>query len=389
MKRILFVDDEPAILDGLRHVLRPERKRWEMEFADGGEAALELMAQRPFDVIVTDMRMPGMDGLAVLRHVRRSFPSVARIVLSGYADLAAVAQASSVAHQYLLKPCEADALRRAVERALRLQDLLSSEALRRAVGGLGTLPSGPRVYQALSAALGDPDVDVKKLAAIVQQDVGVSARVLQFVNSAYFGLSRRVTSIEAAIVCLGLNALRHLALTQEVFKAFPGISEATFAALEHHAALTARIARRLTTEAHQVEIAFAAGLLHDAGRIVLMSRASEGFARAADEARRRGVPLIAMEKEILGATHAEVGGYLLGLWELPHELVDPVAFHHDAERLAAGGFETVHVVAAADLLAHEVADGDGEGSAALEALPFNDRLTGWREIARAEARRMS
>ena len=388
MKRILLVDDEPAILDGLRHVLRPERSRWQMEFAEGGEAALAAMAARPFDVIVTDMRMPGMDGLAVLGHVRRAYPWVARIVLSGYADLASVAQASSVAHQYLLKPCEASVLRNVIERALRLQDLLSNEVLRKAVGQLGTLPSAPRVYHALSAALGQRDVEISKVAAIVKQDVGVVTRVLQFVNSAYFGLSRRVTSVEAAIVCLGLNALRHLALTQEVFQAFPGVSDAAFSELERHAALTARIARRLSTPA-EADAAFAAGLLHDAGKLVLMSRASEGFARAVDEARRRESPLFTVEKELLGATHAEVGAYLLGLWDLPHGIVEPVAFHHDAERLATSGCGTVHAVAAADLLAHEVTEGGGAWSAALDALPARDRLAEWREIARAEARDFS
>ena len=120
MNHILFVDDDPDVLDGLRNVLRPQRDRWNMSFALGGEAALSEMATKPWDVIVTDMRMPGMDGLALLGHVRTDHPRVARVVLSGYADLAAVAQASSVAHQYLLKPCDADALRDVIARALNI-----------------------------------------------------------------------------------------------------------------------------------------------------------------------------------------------------------------------------------------------------------------------------
>ncbi len=71
---VLFVDDEQAILDGLRNSLRKERKRWDMSFALGGQQALEAMKQTPADVVITDMRMPGMDGAELLRQIQRDFP---------------------------------------------------------------------------------------------------------------------------------------------------------------------------------------------------------------------------------------------------------------------------------------------------------------------------
>jgi putative nucleotidyltransferase with HDIG domain len=387
MTRILFVDDEVAILEGLRNVLRGERKRWNMTFAEGGAAAVDALEKETFDAIVTDMRMPGMDGLALLRHVRQSRPQMARIVLSGYAELGQAAEASVVAHQLITKPCETAVLRSALERALRVQGLLANEKLREVAGSLSTLPSAPRIYQALTAALEDPDSDVKKLAAIVEKDVGMSSRVLKFANSAYFGFAQRVSSIESAIVCLGTTAVRHLALTFEVFNAWGPAGGPAFDSLEKHSLLVARIARKTAKNRARADVAFAAGLLHDAGRLVLMSRTGDQFREAQEEAQRRRAPLHVVETEMLGATHAEVGAYLLGLWDLPHDVVEPVALHHTGP-LRAEPSDTAAVVALADALAHEALDPDGTEYDRAELDGLGD-IARYREIARAESRALA
>lgn len=388
---LLFVDDEQPLLHGLRNVLHGERARWDQRFAQGGEDALRQLQERPADVVVTDMRMPQMDGLALLGAVKQQWPRAARIVLSGYADLAVVAQASAVAHQYLLKPCDPEVLKTVIDRALQLQALLGSEALQRTVGTLGALPSTPRLYQALTGALADPDVPMKRLARLVEEHLGMSTRVLQFVNSAYYGLTRHVSSIEEALVLLGIGTVRQLALTLEVAEAFgpaaardPGELEA----LERHGLLTARIARRILGDPARAEIAFAAGLLHDCGKIALMSRLPEQYAAALDTARREGRPVHEVERELLGANHAEIGGYLLGLWGIPHPIVEAVAFHHDEERVGAGALDAVAAVGAANLLARSTAGADASpGLAARGHLDrlADDRREAWLQIAAAES----
>lgn len=115
--RVLFVDDEPSLLSALRRMLFSQRDRWSMQFAGSGPEALQMMQAQPVDVIVTDMRMPGMDGLALLREVQRLYPATERLVLSGYAEAEAMDGALGLAREFLSKPCEPDELIAAVDRA--------------------------------------------------------------------------------------------------------------------------------------------------------------------------------------------------------------------------------------------------------------------------------
>ncbi len=398
MKRILFVDDEVAILDGLRNVLRGDRHRWSMSFADSGEAALGMLAESTFDVIVADMRMPGMNGLELLERVRRDHPNVARIILSGYAELALVARASLVAHQQLLKPSDAQAVRSVIERACALQGLLASDSIRKIVGTMGALPSAPATYQALTQELENPDAPIKKLAGIVERDVGLASRVLKFVNSAYFGFAQRIGSVENAIVCMGMNALRHLVLSIEVFATFSGevASYCSPDSFEPHALLTARIARGIVADVQQAEMAFAAGLLHDAGKLVLVSRLPKQCAEAAALASKDQNPLFAAEKEVIGADHAEIGAYLLGLWALPSVILEAVACHHKAAASGARGLDAAAAVRIADFLAHEALPPGTRSEEELRGVctevgildSASDTIDHWRRLAATEAKRL-
>ena len=152
MKRVLFVDDEQQVLDGLRDLLRRQRKHWDMTFASDAQKAMQLMADKPYDVVVSDMRMPGTDGATLLAHVKQHHPEAARIILSGQADRESVLRALPAAHQFLSKPCDADALRTVIERACTLQQMLSDPAIRTLVGGLDHLPSAPQTYFDLTRA---------------------------------------------------------------------------------------------------------------------------------------------------------------------------------------------------------------------------------------------
>ena len=247
MKRILFVDDEQDVLDGLQNFLRKQRREWEMVFASNADAALSQLAAGSFDVVVTDVRMPGMDGVAFLHIVREKYPSVARIVLSGHAHRESVFRSMPVAHQYLSKPCDAEHLRTVIDRVCKLQSLLHGEDVRRLVGRVDRLPSLPQSYSELTDALARPEVGIAQLVRIVETDPAMSAKVLQLVNSAYFGLAHRTASIFEAVRYLGVELLKGLALTSDVFAALEAkpIRGFSFATLQRHSLLTAQLAHRL------------------------------------------------------------------------------------------------------------------------------------------------
>jgi len=357
MKRVLFVDDEVSILDGLKRMLRPMRAEWEMAFAPGGEAALAILEGAPFDVIVTDMRMPGMDGAALLEIVREQHPSMLRIILSGYTELQASLRAVPVAHQFLLKPCDPDMLRAGIARATSLGEVLDSKMLTSLVGALRELPSLPRVSAELKVALERPTTTIEQVAQIVEQDVAISAKILQLVNSAFFGLARDVNDLKTAVSCLGMSVLHDLVLTLEVFRSLTPneyVSEEYLEEFHRHAQLTARIASATAQDTQSSPAVVLAALMHDVGKLVIAVRTPAHFARSLAQAEHEGVPLYEVEEKLIHISHAEVGAYLLSLWGLPYTIVEAVAHHHHPRRIPAKGPDMILVVYASNLLAHEV-----------------------------------
>lgn len=388
MTSILFVDDEPKVLDSLRRLLRPRRLQWDISFVAGGEAALTLLDETPFDVIVSDLKMPAMDGTALLERVRERHPQVVRILLSEYADLEAAFRAAQVAHQFLLKPCDAEMLRVAIDRALSLQSILAGEALASMVGALGELPSAPRLYVALTRALANPDSSMEDIARVVEQDVAISAKILQLVNSAFFGLARNISSVQHAVSYLGVNILQSLVISVEAFRIFTGGDEIEGFSIEEfegHSQLTAGIARKFDLPEHLAEPAVVASLLHDVGKLVLATRASVRFQEALRAARKARKPLYQMESSLYGVTHAEIGAYLLGLWGLPTPVTEAVAHHHAPSRVPHQGFDAVAAVYVANTLAHQVSPSSLPAEpidlALLEHLGVADRYPAWQETA--------
>jgi HD-like signal output (HDOD) protein/CheY-like chemotaxis protein len=357
--RILFVDDEPHVLEGLQRLLRGKRHLWEMAFASGGQAALETLRERAFDVVVSDMRMPGMDGSALLRAVKDEFPQIIRLALSGHADLTDTIRAAAVAHQFLSKPCEPDVLAEAIRRALDLQRIVTDPRLQVAIGRIDLLPSVPRLYAELTRALEDPEVSLSAVAGIVEQDIAMSAKVLQIVNSAFFGVPRSVADLRSAVSVLGMGTIRNLALSLGVFQAYAeGSAGRSLAldALQRHGFACGSVARLLLPDKRHAEDAFVGGLLHDVGRLVLAGASdSERGGRRRDDA-ANGAEL----------DHAQAGAYLLALWGLPSPIVEAVAYHHCPSEGSSQQFGVLGAVHVANALVHELSLTAAEGAISAE-----------------------
>ena len=376
MKRIIFVDDEVRILEGLQRMLRPQRHVWEMAFAPSGQAALQMMEAAPFDVIVSDMRMPGMDGATLLTGVREKYPDVLRIILSGYTELEAALNAVPVAHQFLVKPCDQDTLHTAIERATSLNSILNNKRLESIVGSMQQLPSLPKSCMEMRAALADPNADSHRIARLVERDPAMSAKILQLVNSAFFGVARNVSDINTAITYLGKTILENLVLSVEIFRIFrptksiPGFS---LEALHAHAQLTSKMAGHIATDNAMRSLAMIAGLLHDVGKLVLAEATPEHFARAIAGAQSEKRPLFEIEEELTGVSHAEVGAYLLSMWGIPYVIVEAVAQHHHLERVVCEKFDLLASVYFANWLAHDYEEGQ-HGPGGIPNAPLNQEI---------------
>ena len=362
MKRILFVDDEPAILDGLRQRLYRARSTWEMGFVTSGALAIEELEREPYDVIVSDMRMPSMDGAQLLTIVSERWPQTIRIVLSGYSEQMHVIRLVPVAHQYLTKPCLPERLEKVIHRCIQLHDLLQKEHLRAGVGGIRQLPTIPRVYTRLNTILSREDATIADVAEVVASDSGVAAKVLQVVNSAFFRLPRRITRIDHAIAHLGFTAIRNLALSAEIFSRWPSCSlpgALEPEELQAHTQAIAGAAYALAGRSSWADDALLAGLLHDIGYWILLQQFPKEMCQALEMARAGGTPLHEGEVQVLGTSHAEIGAYLLGLWGFPYPIVEAVAFHHNPFCVQQSEFDVLGALA----VAHKICD-----SAALPAL---------------------
>jgi HD-like signal output (HDOD) protein/CheY-like chemotaxis protein len=391
-KRILFVDDETLVLDGLRRMLRPLRDEWDMEFCDSGAGALARMAETPFDVIVSDMRMPGMTGAELLSRVMQRHPRTVRLILSGHADRELILKCVGSTHQFLAKPCDPEAIKATVRRAAATDDALQSDALKALVGRMSRLPSIPALYREIVEALQDPDVPMAVVGRIIGQDIAMTAQILKLVNSAYFGLRRRVSSPEEAATYLGLDTLRSLVLSLNAFSQFDGIKVEgfSFAGLWRHSlhvgAAAKAVAHAEAAGGKVVDEAFVSGLLHDTGKVVMAANFPAQYAEVVALTRTEGLDACEAERRILGANHADVGGYLLGLWGLPVPVVEAIAFHHRPASAAGRGFSPLTAVHVADALVHGAeAPPDATPDPRLDArylaeLGLAARVPAWREI---------
>src|SRR4051812_7688734 len=270
--RVLFVDDDACILGGLADALRRRPPGWDARFALGGQAGLDVLSAQRFDVVVSDLDMPGVGGIDVLARARERHPDAVRIVLSGGAGSGAALAATRVAHRYLAKPFREEHLRTAIDRAWHLRSLLREEGWRRAAGGVMALPSCPQIYTDLTELVADPDATAADAAAIVERDIAMTAKLLQLVNSAFFGLGRRVSRVQEAVHYLGLSTLRTLVLAAGAFEAFAParpIEGFDIGALQRRSYLAARVAQAIAPDEHARDDAFTAGMLHAVGLLVL------------------------------------------------------------------------------------------------------------------------
>ncbi|MCA9473634.1 MAG: response regulator [Nitrospirales bacterium] len=358
-QQVLFVDDDPSILRAMQRVMRTLQDDLDMEFKASSKEALQVMEHRRFNIVICDMRMPGMDGPDFLGEVKARFPEVVRIVLSGHSDDSMVFRALESTHQYLAKPCSAETVKQTIHRACEMQALLTDENLKRVVTGVNRLPSLPKIYAQLVEELREDRCDLERVGEIIAQDSALSIKILQLVNSAFFGLSRPISNPAEAANHLGLDTVKTLALVVEVFEAFSIDHVSTFSmdAYWKHCLrvgfLAGAIAKHEGGDLLLQDQSKMGGMLHDVGKLILASFVPEEYQRIQEVVMAESVPEWQAEEQILGTTHARICGYLLGTWGLPMGIVESVLYHHQLDQLSVETFSPPIAVHVANALTHE------------------------------------
>lgn len=334
MQRILFVDDMRTILMGLKRLLRGQRDQWNMVFVNSAAEALRVLEKEPFDVIVSDVVMPEMDGVELLRIVTENHPDMIRFILSGHADPQTLLRSVGTAHQFLSKPCPREFLELTISRALALRNLFKKEGLLHLIKGAVCLPTLPDLYHELTVELASENCSAERISRIIARDVTVSAKVLQLVNSAFFGCSHEIESVSQAVTLLGTETINSIVLTTCVFKKFDLRDVSTFRInnIYSHSIrvglLASKLIRRAGLDSRMAEEVLLAGMMHDIGILVLIDSGDKRWRDLYLESRTSERSLSELEKKHFGVTHSEVGAYLLSVWGLPSTVVADVAFHN-------------------------------------------------------------
>ncbi len=394
MKRIIFVDDEENVLHALKRMLHSMHRDWDMVFCESAEDALKIMAQGAvFDVVVADFRMPGMDGAEFLGKVKELYPQTVRFCLSGQPDSKTMLKVAGLTHQFINKPCDPQKLQNLITRAMALREQVCGERLRKRLLEIGTLPSLPVLQREVMNEIESSDPSVSKIGEIIKKDVGMSAKVLQIVNSAFTGLRQDVSDATQAAGLLGIENLRGIVLMIGAFSLEENNELPKCLSLNSlwsHSLTVGEYSRKIalskTVDKKLADDSFTAGLLHDVGELVIALKMPDEYSKIVKKAKQKKMSLFDAEKEVFGSTHAAVGGYLLKLWGLPEQVVEAIALHSTPSASKTEGFSALTAVHLAEYFASERTSADGETEtgnidmAYLDKLMLSERLPEMREL---------
>ncbi len=360
MKQVLYVHEAPSVGQSLKRIIQGSRLDWDVSLASNGAQALEMMRQRPFDAVVCDLHLSDISGPQVLKQARDQYPQAIRLAFSNTVNKELTMEVTKYAHQFVASPADPEEIIVVLQRAFLLGASFPQENLKKLISRLNKLPSLPTLYTAIMEEIQSPQTSVEKVGTIIERDPSMCAKILQMVNSAFFGVRQNITNPVQATSFLGVETIKDLALAMKLFAQFNSqiLKELGMGSLWDHSAATALYARTIARHENQDKKmtgnSFTAGILHDIGKLVL----TENFPKPYYDAIRRSIShaevLQDAEKSVFGVSHAEVGAYLLGIWGLPDKVIEAVAYHHQPMKAMTSGFSALTAVHAANYLDHQL-----------------------------------
>ncbi|MFP4542300.1 MAG: HDOD domain-containing protein [Opitutales bacterium] len=357
--RVLVVDSDPTFLRSLQRSQPELMGSWDCRLAASEEAAVELMTTFAADVVIAEFYLGGgRTGLEVLESIAALKPDTIRILTGDRADRRMAIQAVSAAHQFIGRNDPTGAFVEAVDRALRLREMISNPGLRSLINSIQALPSLPSLYLDITRELRSVDPDIDKLIGDIEMDPAITAKVLQLVNSGFFALPERIADVGEASRLLGIEMLQSLVLLSGVFSQFEqqgGIFLSVHSFWKHSLAvgrLAQAVVRFLPGGEDFRQEAFTAGLLHDIGDLILSVHRHREHTQASQVSASENLPRHRVERQLIGASHADAGAYMLNLWGLPITTVEAVAYHHDPEKTSSSAPSVLTAVHLANALEH-------------------------------------
>ncbi len=394
---IVFVDDQNNILQGFRRSLRSLENEWDIHYSIGGKETLRLMETTPIDIIVSDTNMPGMRGTELLKEVQNLYPQTTRLVLSGGGsrsdDISILLRTS---HQFFSKPFDIEKLKSTVDRLLMLRERVSDEKLIKLVSGISKLPCAPHIYAAFKKEREGSSADLDKMGTYIAQDPGLTAKMLQSLNSTYFGVNKAGVHPFKAAQSMGPGTINYLFDEDTHFHTIePNHPNYAFLSKIYEQSLHAALLLEALAEAEKLSdplknIAYTTGMLGNVGTIILAYSLPEAYAKLTPEF-KSPTQQAQLEKKTFGGTHEVIGAYFLGLWGFPETACTAVSYAQtpdkSPEQRKGADLTTLLHVAQALVQADDLETQKSFlNMSYLESRGLVDKLQQWHELDKNEIR---
>jgi Predicted signal transduction protein len=332
LKRILFVDDETQILRSITRLFMDTE--YEVLTAESGAEALDILESEQVDVIVSDMKMPKMTGYELLSQVKKRFPNIVRIILSGFSDERIVFDAlqKNIAKLYILKPWENTVLINTIEKVFQIENTLrNNEKVLKLVNNAEELPTIKTSYQKIINVI-ESDQEIYKIVEAIEADNSIVIKLLHIVNSSYYAV--KTGSIKRAVAYLGLDNIKNIVIASAFIDglSFNSKDNKRLEQLWEHAFIANRIISIIYNEFLNKKIPeteMNAGLLSNVGIIFMIHSFHDKYMEIFEEVEKNKGDIIELENKAFGTNHQEIGGYLLQWWDIPLPIVEAALYHHD------------------------------------------------------------
>jgi len=347
-----------------------------------------MLEKNPQMVVVTDMKMPQMTGAQLLFEVKRRYPTMMRIVLSGYYEQEGVYRSVGPAHAYLMKPCTGESMIIAIERAIKLGAMLTSQSLNNFVASLSHPPKPPAIDFAIAHELESQNANTESIIGILESAGVTGALVSEFLASSFRESGKKAVDLRS----VGLDQIRALILRDALFEQYAD-SLNNIDVLRKWNRNIARCAEAVmaseTSDNNILSETFCAGILSAIGITIMAGNHPEKYAAVQKVVEETGLALAQAETEAFGIAHGVLGAHYLHQWGFVNSVVEACAYHHvPVERIGTILSTTtiIHVAEALQTDEHGLRfDGDPEkriDQDYLQAIGVDKRLAEWQEIVK-------